>query len=34
MPLFSSVIPAYNRREKLQSAIESVLSQDFRDYEL
>ena len=34
MPLFSVVIPAYNRREKLQSAIESVLSQDFRDYEL
>jgi glycosyltransferase involved in cell wall biosynthesis len=34
MPLFSVVIPAYNRREMLIRAIESVLSQDFIDYEL
>ena len=34
MPLFSVVIPAYNRREMLVKAIESVLSQDFTDYEL
>lgn len=34
MPLFSVVIPAYNRREMLVRAIESVLSQDFADFEL
>jgi len=34
MPFFSVVIPAYNRREMLLRAVESVLSQDFNDYEL
>jgi len=34
MPLFSVVIPAYNRKEMLLRAIESVLSQDFTDFEL
>jgi len=34
MPFFSVVIPAYNRREMLLRAVESVLSQDFSDYEL
>ncbi len=34
MPFFSVVIPTYNRREKVQNAIESVLAQDFKDYEL
>lgn len=34
MPFFSVVIPVYNRREMLLRAVESVLSQDFIDYEL
>ncbi|HOP64042.1 MAG TPA: glycosyltransferase [Spirochaetota bacterium] len=34
MPLFSIVIPSYNRREKLINAIDSVLAQDCRDFEL
>ena len=34
MPFFSVIIPAYNRRAMLARAVESVLSQTFRDYEL
>lgn len=34
MPLFSIIIPSFNRRGMLLNAIESVLSQDFTDYEL
>jgi glycosyltransferase involved in cell wall biosynthesis len=34
MPLFSVIIPSYNRREMLKSALDSVLSQSFRDYEV
>lgn len=34
MPFFSVVIPSFNRRGMLLNAIESVLSQDFTDYEL
>ncbi|MBX7093155.1 MAG: glycosyltransferase family 2 protein [Flavobacteriales bacterium] len=34
MPKFSVVIPSYNRSTFLKSAIESVLKQDFSDFEL
>jgi glycosyltransferase involved in cell wall biosynthesis len=34
MPLFSVIIPSYNRFRRLCSAIDSVLSQSFRDFEL
>ncbi len=34
MPLFSVIIPVYNRPALLRRAIESVLAQTFRDYEL
>ena len=34
MPLFSVIIPTYNRAAKLRQAIESVLVQDVEDYEL
>ncbi|HPB80476.1 MAG TPA: glycosyltransferase [Spirochaetota bacterium] len=34
MPLFSVIIPSYNRYDRLCSAIDSVLSQSFRDFEL
>ena len=33
-PFFSVIIPAYNRKEMLKVAIESVLAQDFTDFEL
>lgn len=33
-PLFSIIIPTYNRREKLKKAIESVLKQTHKDFEL
>lgn len=33
-PFFSVIIPTYNRRNYLKIAIESVLAQDFRSYEL
>lgn len=34
MPFFSVIIPSCNRRGMLLNAIDSVLSQDFNDYEL
>lgn len=34
MPLVSVIIPTYNRAPYLKEAIDSVLSQDFRDFEL
>jgi glycosyltransferase involved in cell wall biosynthesis len=34
MPLFSVIIPVHNRPVSLRRAIESVLAQSFRDYEL
>ncbi len=34
MPLFSVIIPVYNRPVPLRRAIESVFAQDFNDYEL
>ena len=34
MPLFSVLIPTWNRADLLKFAIQSVLSQDFGDYEL
>ena len=34
MPFFSVIIPVYNRYEQVQRAIDSVLAQTFRDYEL
>lgn len=34
MPLFSVIIPAYNRFIPLQRAVRSVLAQTFKDYEL
>ena len=34
MPLFTIIIPTYNRSEKLKIAIQSVVSQTFRDFEL
>jgi glycosyltransferase involved in cell wall biosynthesis len=34
MPLVSVIIPTYNRASYLKEAIDSVLSQDFRDFEL
>ncbi len=34
MPLFSVIIPTYNRASFLKEAIESVLMQSFRDWEL
>jgi glycosyltransferase involved in cell wall biosynthesis len=34
MPLFSVVIPTYNRRERLLRAVASVHAQTFTDYEL
>jgi glycosyltransferase involved in cell wall biosynthesis len=33
-PFFSVIIPAYNRAPYLKIAIESVLAQDYKDYEL
>lgn len=33
-PFFSVIIPTYNRAERVQAAIESVLAQTFHDYEL
>lgn len=33
-PLFSIIIPTYNRSEKLRRAIESIARQTFRDFEL
>lgn len=34
MPLFSIVIPTYNRRELLEATLRSVWGQDFKDYEV
>lgn len=34
MPFFSVIIPSYNRYKILKRAIDSVLSQSFKDYEL
>lgn len=34
MPFFSIIIPTYNRSEKVREAINSVLAQNFTDYEL
>lgn len=34
MPKFSIIIPTYNRKELLKKAIESVVNQDFKDYEI
>jgi len=34
MPLFSVVIPTFNRRERLLRAVSSVLAQVFKDFEL
>jgi len=34
MPIFSVVIPTFNRRDRLLRAVGSVLSQSFRDYEI
>lgn len=34
MPLFSVIIPVYNRYDQVKRAIDSVLSQTFTDYEL
>lgn len=34
MPLFSIIIPTYNRANMITSAIESVLAQDFDDFEI
>jgi len=33
-PFFSVIIPTYNRAHMLPKAIESVLAQTFRDWEL
>lgn len=34
MPLFSVIIPSYNRKDRLKNAIDSVLAQDEKDFEL
>lgn len=34
MPLFSVIIPSFNRKEKLRNAINSVLEQDEKDFEV
>ncbi len=34
MPFFAVIIPSYNRRDSLVKAIDSVLCQSFRDFEL
>ena len=34
MPYFSVIIPAYNRKEKLKNAVDSVLAQDDKDFEI
>jgi len=34
MPFFSVVIPAYNRYKQLRAALDSVLAQTFKDYEI
>src|SRR5271155_161031 len=34
MPFFSVIIPVYNRAELIRSALDSVLAQEFSDYEL
>lgn len=34
IPFFSVIIPTYNRQDLVEKAIESVLAQDCRDYEL
>ena len=33
MPLFSVIIPTYNRRELLRQALASIWTQTFTDYE-
>ena len=33
-PLFSVIIPTYNRAEKLRSALDSFVSQTFKDFEV
>ena len=33
-PLFSIIIPTYNRKNFLKVAVESVFKQTFQDYEL
>ncbi|HEY5957340.1 MAG TPA: glycosyltransferase family A protein, partial [Polyangiaceae bacterium] len=34
MPKVTAVIPTYNRREYVQEAIDSIIAQTFRDYEI
>ncbi len=34
MPLFSVIIPTFNRSQSVKCAIDSVLAQTFRDFEL
>jgi len=34
MPYFSVIIPSYNRKEMLRNAINSVIDQDYRDFEI
>ncbi|MCL1911620.1 MAG: glycosyltransferase [Leptospirales bacterium] len=34
MPFFSVIVPAYNRYNQLRAALDSVLAQTFKDYEL
>jgi glycosyltransferase involved in cell wall biosynthesis len=34
MPRFSIIIPTYNRKDLLKRAIESVINQNFKDYEI
>ena len=33
-PFFSVIIPLYNREAKIKKAIESILNQEFQDFEI
>ena len=34
MPMFSVIIPTYNRADLIRAALDSVFAQEFKDYEV